>query len=802
MATEQAPTAAPNPLPAAAEPAEFRRLWQVPTFVMGVVSLVAVALAHPYWQAIPVNPLDHDLAKARAALDPPHADLGRAQLLAEEILRHSDLTPEQAGLAHFIAGSCYLKRAADTNLAQNWAQARAHLEKAEALGVPPADEPILTYNLARAWFQTGQANEQTIAYLLRARQANAGDPAETYGMLAQCYLRLPQPDLSSALDAVDKQLALPYDNASFLVPARLLRGELLLRLGKGSAARLALEYIKPQDPPAIYARARWLLATSYQREGLYAEAQKLWQDILRDTAHRPSDPERIRYDLGICYLQQGQRAEADSAWQIVSQATGGVAQAAAFRLAELRLHGTAPETAQEVLDDVLKQATAANYRNELMPLNEVRRICEEGCQIYIRAGKYDLSRRLALAYERWAAPGRAQELVGQALDAWAAHQREQAHGPGASRALDEARTHDHDAGAAYELAAQTLPTADARAEALWRSGDRYMSAGDFTSARAILKRYLQLPLPAERLAAGWYSLGLVYQSLHQDTEAVDAYHQCITVAGNGRFAFRARYQLAEAEIEKGRPGPAEEILVQNLHLMAFDPDPEAHERTLLALAELLFKRGDYEVAAQHLRDALEQYPTDPRAGRARLTLAACYRKLADRENDQLTKSGGLDRSAREHYEHQYREWLAKATANYQKLKADLRARAEQNLLTDADAALLRQAEFAEAECRFDLGQYDATLKLYDGLAERYAHQAAGLDALTQVTRCYWVKNQPDQALRTLDRLRAAIRAMGDEELLASSVAQTRKAWDEWLSQATALCKPAPTVPPARMSNGQ
>ena len=144
--------------------------------------------------------------------------------------------------------------------------------------------------------------------------------------------------------------------------------------------------------------------------------------------------------------------------------------------------------------------------------------------------------------------------------------------------------------------------------------------------------------------------------------------------------------------------------------------------------------------------------------------------------------------AQGHYgREQYRHWLKMAAANYQKLKDDLVARQTTGALPATEDSILRQAEFAEAECRFDLGKYDKAIRLYEVLVGRYHHKAESLDALAQITRCLWVKRQPEKALKTLERLGAALKDMDDASLSGSTVQPTRPAWEDWLEKATKLC---------------
>ena len=797
MATHEAFQREEPSTPDEADRPRLGRLWQVPVFFLGILAVLSVWAARPLWHHGHEDPIGPDLRAARAALERPRPELNRALALVEGLLARTDLSDAQAGEARFLAGTCYLRRAAEADADTApplWKTARDHLEKAEILGVPPGDLDHLLYRLARAWYQTGNDPQRVISYLTRSLEHGADDPGEAYGMLAQSYLRLPAPDLPSALEANRKQLALPTDNENVLAPARLLRGELLLRLHRRDEAQVVLGCITKGATAAIYSRAMWLRASAYQDDEKWKDAQDLWEEVLRDPEQAPSEPDRVLYYLGICYFHGGRPNDAAGVWESALKFPGEGGQAAAFRLAEWNLHKQNTAQAWKTYERALRDVAGAGYHNTLVPAAEARRICEDGCRFYLQIGEYDWSRKLAAMYAPLAPPGVAQDVTGRACDAWAQNLLERArrcHGQDAAqRDEQEARARLADAGQAYEAAADLVPDRTEQADFLWRSADRYIQGRDYPHALAVLGRFLRAPdLPADRLGEGWYALGMVHQSLHQEAAARDAYHQCIEVSHAGPFAYRARYQLAEAEIERHHHDEAEEILRQNLRLMADDPDPEAHEKSLLALAGLLFERGDYRVAAHHLQDALRFYPANPRSSTARCVLADCYRRMADQENQHFQGAGRWMGDAQVHYADQYHHWLQMAAANYQKLKDDLLARQVKGPLPDEEEAILRKAEFAEADCRFFLGQdkYDEAIRLYEILAARYHHRAEGLDALAQMTRCYWVKRQPQMALKTLQRIRAALPEMDEAAVSASTINHSRQEWEEWLERAIKLC---------------
>jgi tetratricopeptide (TPR) repeat protein len=772
-----------------AAPVAPGQLWQVPVFVTGLLALAAVWVARPLWHGEQPRPRERDLAAAREALNGEHPDVARAIQLARSAL---DQLPDRAGEAHFLLGSAYLRRTGEAGgeeAAEAWRGAQEHLEQADALGVPDGDRAALAYRLGKVLYHAGADPQRVIAYLARSVDVAADDPGEAYGMLAQAYLKLPTPDVRAALQANKKQLDLPRDNDDLLAPARLLRAQLLLQTQDREEARKALAAIKRGAPPEVYAPARLLLARLYQQDGLWSEAARLWEEARQDKAEVPGGQPRLLYDLGVCYRKTGKEAEADRVLASALGAAGDAGQAAALQLADLRLIGPQPASALGCFDRAVRGlAGPADYHNALVALEEARPLFEKGLQVYRLAGDYASALRLAHLYEKVAPADVAQEAVGQLAEAWA--QKCQA-----AHRDEDARAHWLEAADAYQAVADRATTAPEQSPWLWRAARCAVQAKEPARAASGLKRFLEVETALkdkaspDRLGQGWLALAQVFEAQGEGEAAGAAYAKCLEFPGP--FAHRARYQLALALVAQHKPDEAEAVLVQNLELMRPSPDDDAQEKSLFTLADLLFRRGDYRMALLRLDEGLSRFPAHAGATAARLQLAECYRRLSAQEVEN-SRGERLSPEARAHYRELARDSLEKAADTYQRLAEDLLAHHNAHALPEPEQALLTQAEFAAADCRYDLGKYQEALRLYQLLAVRYHHRVEGLMALRNACRCYWVyPPQPDRARETIAQMRALLKEM-DDAALANQLGAwadqlgawaTRQKWEDWLNWA-------------------
>src|SRR5438552_4058995 len=299
------------------------QLWQVPVFVLGVLAIFAVWASRPLWYDPDGRLVQRALLEARQTLEDPRAPANELPALLANALARIDRLPDLRAEAHYLLGWAYARLAGPITAGQStelWRQAREHLETADRLGVGEADRPLLQFLLAKAWIQTGGEPQRIIDYLSPSIEQAAADRAEGYAMLTQAYLRLPEPDLASALQANQKQLDQPTPDENRLAPARLLRGELLLRLQDRQEARKVLSRIGANASPAILSRARRLQARSYQDDEAWAEAAEIWQTILTDRRDpTPEEAPRILFSLGWCYRKLRRSADATRAWEQIIQ---------------------------------------------------------------------------------------------------------------------------------------------------------------------------------------------------------------------------------------------------------------------------------------------------------------------------------------------------------------------------------------------------------------------------------------------------------------------------------------------------
>jgi tetratricopeptide (TPR) repeat protein len=752
-------------------------------FVLGVGALLAVWLARPIWPDAPERRLERDLRAVRQFLSRSDGDGQQALRLAQRALELTEEFPNRAGEANLLVGTAHLRLA--EHAPEHWQAARPFLLEADKLGVPEADKMHLVYRLGKVGFHTGDDIDRVIRRL-ETSAPHADNRAEAYGLLAQAYLKGPRPNLKKALEANEKQRGVAEVSEAELESAKLLAGELLMKMGKPDEARKVLDKIGKQAPPAILTKARLLLARSYQDEGKWDEAATRYQDALADQ-RSPLPPDvlpHVYFDLGHCYRRREQPSDAARAWSdcVKHGKDTPEGQAASLLLAEVILQCPNPEHKGERFYDkavdLLTQATAkvqkpGDWNNPLLDAARAREIAERAIQFFRQANRFEVALGLTTVYQRLSAPPAALVLRGDLSADWARFRQEQAQqADGAARQteLDEAKKLFRQAAAAYDEAGKT-DSAAGRLRNLWLSAISSQACGDDAQAVGKFEAYLKLETDAARLGEGYYRLGDCCRRSGNSELAMQYYRKCLD--HQTRFAYLARHQLALMWLAAGDLDEAEGALVLNHKLLAFEPDAEALEKTLFTLGGLHYQRRKYRDAIRPLAEALHLYKDNPEAVRARFQLADSYRQIASQENQNALISVYKTQDALTWIQNEHRRYQRKAAEEFTGLWQLIeRAKGKDGLTKEQRL----QVPFFAAKCWFNAGEYAKALEIHEALILRHRkkHDPEELDALGGAIQCHAAMKDRDRVITRLLEIHQALEHH-DEAI--------RQPWARWIEEA-------------------
>lgn len=786
MATDTAPTRRDEP----------RQLWQAPVFFLGVAVIIAAPLARKHWRPHDEPAISRQLAQARQALEKSPPDPTASLQYARKTLELVDRFPQFAGEAHYLIGSAQLRlidlSAPDGNAL---GQSRAHLEQADRIGVSDSDRPKLNYFLAKSAVLRGLDPAPSLAALAQSIDA-ADDAAEAYGLLAQAHLKMEPPDLNAALEATKQQLAKagPGTDARWLAAARLRLGSLYLKLNNPKEGRAVLERLGNDSPPEVFFGARALLAENYETSQEWAKASRNWDQVRMNPRLTPAGKGAALYHWGRCLSQEQRVKEATSAWEEAATLPGDEGQAAALRLAEVRVESD-PKAAADAFTTALNAVQSpGDYRNSLISIDEARQILERAATQSRTKGDIASAQRLVDLYAKMAPPGRDDDLLAQSADASAQALLDQAKQTpaDASQLQEQARGQYLTAARAYERAAGKVSPGPDQAQWLWRSADRYLKAQQQQAALDVLTRMTQLEtqLSPENIVEAWYQIAGIHHQKQQYAAARAAYQHCLTPPG--RFSLRSRHQLAMLDLTENKFDDAETLLQENRGILrsAAQPDAGLMEQTEYALAAVAFQRQtaikeelrEYTTAEQRFLGALQQYPESAEALKSRFYLGTCYWFVAFQRSKALGNAS-LNDEERKAYQKQLIDNLQKAAEQFEKIDSTLTAKQKSGALTADENALLWRSAFSTAHCYFYMSDFEEANRRYGALAIRYQGEVGELGALSFVFLCYKNTKQTEKAQSVVSKMKSAFEKMPESSFPGGEEYYHRTFWVQWFADA-------------------
>lgn len=764
-----------------AAPLVPRPLWQAPLFVVGVVAVVAAWFGRPFFPDGAYRTTTRDLVNARAALSRTDGNPEYALKLATRALEKSNSLPEYAPEAAFLAGSAIIRLAERPGSnSEMWLKARTLLEQASEAGLrDEEDQHQLMFRLAKAGNRSGM-DLRKLADLLEASAAHADNRSEAYTLLTRTYMAMTPPELERALKSNLRLRELQEINENDLAAAKLLGGEILLKLGRPGEARKSLDKIDDRAPVELVQRARLLRARTYQEEKEWGEAAIQYEKALADGRPVPDAP-LIRYYLGLCYrgLGMDRRHEAARAWQqCINSGKGPEVVAAAVALADLHLYEPALEPALEAIGQavgLIKPGT--KWNNPYIEESRFIELLDRARKAFHQADRHDLAYKLTAHQTKFLAPSRA--LLLRAESAAKSGKMLASQGPDGAVSSRELLI---EAAIAYEEASG-LPglKPEEQAEFLYQSAINYLGAQDKTKGASALFRMVGLEGKPERMGEANYRLAEHYRETGDRKKAAEKYQDCMKY--DTRFEYLARFRLAMADLENGDLDNAQAALVYNLKMLRWDEEPDAMAESLFALSNLLYQKREYTRVVRYLEELLGRAKDSPKykdsseLTRSRFQLADAYRQIASRELLALFADGPISEQAREHRESQKKLYEQRAAEEFLALDTFLETPAGKNHLSKEQRI---QVPFHAAKCLFNMGKYKESLEVYDRMAKKYANKVEGLDALGGAVQCHAAMLQEDDIRQRLIQI---------EQTIPHVPEKVGELWKDWVKRAREPLKP-------------
>src|SRR5262245_12665007 len=521
---------APQHFPQPIVPPQPRLVWPWAAIVLGDFALVAVWLGRPYWRPNDSDRVRRDLAEMRSLLARPNPDLGKAISLGTRAVDLGTSFPQYVGEAHYLLGCAHLKKAEeDGDPEAEWRAARTHFEQAELAGVAEADQPRLAFRLGKSLHLAKGEAQRALEYLRKGDDQETA--SERWQLIAECCLRLPEPDVKGAIEATVNQVPLiGLNDGRARAQAYSRLADLYLRSNQVIDAKRALEEIKVADSPELYEASRVLLARCHQADGSFAQAAAAWEQV-RSKSRPPVDKGTIAYELGYCYWKAGRTEEAKRVWDEAQTLGAEAGQASLMRKAELQLADPAHRAAAvTTLEDALKGVQkSADYRNTLYPKTQAEQLLEKTCHEFKTAADWSSAGKVAGLLTRLSGAAKGKELAVDIVVTWGEVLQAEArksNGQAARHAEEEAGRQFRTAALlASELATPERPAVE---QAMWlqKAANYYLKAAekiDVQNAVALLDRAEKLGKGPDEMAL---AKAMALEQLGDVEKAIESFRAC------------------------------------------------------------------------------------------------------------------------------------------------------------------------------------------------------------------------------------------------------------------------------------
>jgi len=322
--------------------------------------------------------------------------------------------------------------------------------------------------------------------------------------------------------------------------------------------------------------------------------------------------------------------------------------------------------------------------------------------------------------------------------------------PGVDPNVEARKLHNQDAALSFEKAAgyyrkqaeQLTHTTEAHGDALWKAAKNYERAQLWGEAVDVYSDFLATSDRADRREEAAYRVAQALLAEGQHDAAVQRFRQIIDSAPAGEWAKRSYVPMSQALAAADRWDEAENLLrsVIEDHPSIGPESPFFHD-ALIALGKLLYNRGSqdpsyYARAIEVLGDeggAVERFRHDPRyqdeMPRLRYMLADALRLsarvLIEAAEQARTESERMEKlSARI-------QRLSDAQMYYNQVVVELE-RWHPDAFSQTELLYFRNAQFYQADCAFERGDYEAAIALYLNAVSRWRDHPAALVGWVQI----------------------------------------------------------------------
>jgi len=321
----------------------------------------------------------------------------------------------------------------------------------------------------------------------------------------------------------------------------------------------------------------------------------------------------------------------------------------------------------------------------------------------------------------------------------------------------------------------------ASADALWEAVTCYDLAGDGSMATSMLELFVASWPADPHLAEALSRLGQLYQGRGEPEKAIEQYQRLIDEYPRTLPALRAMVLTAQCLMTLGPEhyGEAETLLRTMVddtsNQQQLDPSALEFREALFLLGKLCYFQERYEECAARLEESLQRYPDDRACPEARFLIAQSYRRLAEEHLRQVDRTN--DRELKSQLLLNWKTSLVRASELYLDAMRSLDSLAD---LSDLENTYLKLSYLYYADCLYDLGDYDESVRAYKRVVDHYERDQIALAAYLQIVNAYQRLGRWGKIKAVLEQMKWLIQQLPDEAFTGPGTIFSRQEWRRWI----------------------
>jgi hypothetical protein len=366
------------------------------------------------------------------------------------------------------------------------------------------------------------------------------------------------------------------------------------------------------------------------------------------------------------------------------------------------------------------------------------------------------------------------------------------------------------AGDTFNAAAKLRFDSKKYCDTLWEAIESYQLSGQFELCVELLDDYLRYE-DRRKQPQALLALGKARLATGDIENALLPLEACIVESPRDPLRYDAQLYAALANAEAEKFSEAEKLLESNLSDGGLTPESPVWRDSLFSLGELLYRRAHqahlawelgkpeddpskprsiellqenqpiFEQAILRLREAAARYWPDARAKNAAYLNARAHRLAAIWPQLEAESADALD-AAKRQLRQQADQHLVAALSGFTSLRRDLATREEEQALSHAQQAMLRNCYLAEADTLLELNRFEPAAEAFRAVSLRYMNEPPALEAMLGQARCLRELKRPREARMVIRQalvVLSRIPAEEDDQFLKTT-RYDRKRWQELL----------------------